>query len=267
MATEEIEISELELAEELAPDNLIPVESSTDTKATTLKKIKDWLGGFFVTLSGYQVVNGQKAFTDIISLVNGVSDSNIVIKNTNAQSGVAPSITQIRSFRFSDKNNKILGDLRSQFMTDGRVITQFFARQFVESRNQEVSGVISVSVKNTGEVYTSAPTPPLISNDTNIATTQWVRSLLTGEIDVTGGFYPLPNNVLVQFGKINTQESTNVNLPQPFANSNYIVVMSGYTEGSTAYKNYASAYNLTTTSFSVVPNGTGAFAWVAIGMK
>ncbi len=44
MATEEIEISELELAEELAPDNLIPIESLTDTKATTLQKIRDWLG-------------------------------------------------------------------------------------------------------------------------------------------------------------------------------------------------------------------------------
>lgn len=44
MATEEIEISQLELAEDLAPDMVLPVETITDTKATTLQKIKEWLG-------------------------------------------------------------------------------------------------------------------------------------------------------------------------------------------------------------------------------
>lgn len=44
MATEEIEISELEFTEELASDNLIPVEGLTDTKATSLQKLRDWLG-------------------------------------------------------------------------------------------------------------------------------------------------------------------------------------------------------------------------------
>lgn len=44
MATEEIEISELEFTEELASDNLIPVEGLTYTKATSLQKLRDWLG-------------------------------------------------------------------------------------------------------------------------------------------------------------------------------------------------------------------------------
>lgn len=44
MATEEIQISELEFTEELASDNLIPVEGLTDTKATSLQKLRDWLG-------------------------------------------------------------------------------------------------------------------------------------------------------------------------------------------------------------------------------
>lgn len=63
MATEEIEISELELAEELAPDNLIPIESLTDTKATTLQKIKEWLGSFFVDKTSDEEIGGVKKFT------------------------------------------------------------------------------------------------------------------------------------------------------------------------------------------------------------
>lgn len=44
MATEEIEISDLELIKELSPDNVLPIETTTKTFATTLKKIRDWLG-------------------------------------------------------------------------------------------------------------------------------------------------------------------------------------------------------------------------------
>ena len=62
MATEEIEISELELAEELAPDNLIPIENLTDTKATTLQKIKEWLGSFFVDKTSNEEIGGVKIF-------------------------------------------------------------------------------------------------------------------------------------------------------------------------------------------------------------
>ena len=44
MATEEIEISQLELAEDLAPDMVLPVETPTKTFATTLEKIRQFFG-------------------------------------------------------------------------------------------------------------------------------------------------------------------------------------------------------------------------------
>lgn len=43
MATEEITISELELADEVLADMVIAVDGSTDTKAITLGQIKDWI--------------------------------------------------------------------------------------------------------------------------------------------------------------------------------------------------------------------------------
>lgn len=62
MATEEIEISELELADELAPDNLIPIESLTETKATTLQKIKNWFGSSTINSS---VENGVPSLRNL----------------------------------------------------------------------------------------------------------------------------------------------------------------------------------------------------------
>jgi hypothetical protein len=63
MATEEIEISQLELAEDLAPDMVLPVETTTETKATTLQKIKEWLGSFFVDKTSDEEIGGVKKFT------------------------------------------------------------------------------------------------------------------------------------------------------------------------------------------------------------
>ena len=44
MAENEIEISQLELAEELLKDMVFPVETATDTKASTLLQLKKWIG-------------------------------------------------------------------------------------------------------------------------------------------------------------------------------------------------------------------------------
>lgn len=154
------------------------IKGEDDTMFITPKRFHEFTDHLPVTeevvhKTGYEIINGQKSFTDIIGQVSGVADSGIVIKNTNVESGVTPSENQIRSFRFLDKNNKILGDLRSLYMSDGRVITQIYARQFVESQNQEVNGVISVTVKDDGTIMTSAPTPPSSDNSTQIATTAW----------------------------------------------------------------------------------------------
>lgn len=44
MATEETTITELELAEEVLADMVIPVDTSTDTKSVSLKQLRAWLG-------------------------------------------------------------------------------------------------------------------------------------------------------------------------------------------------------------------------------
>ena len=49
MATEEITISELELADEILSDMVLPVETPTATKSATLKQIKQWIGASLPT--------------------------------------------------------------------------------------------------------------------------------------------------------------------------------------------------------------------------
>lgn len=49
MATEEIEISQLELADEILADMVTPVETATETKAITLSQLRKWLGSSLPT--------------------------------------------------------------------------------------------------------------------------------------------------------------------------------------------------------------------------
>jgi hypothetical protein len=267
MATEEIEISELEFTEELASDNLIPVESTTDTKATSLQILKNWLSSFFVGKTGDETIGGVKKFTSVIK-----SSQNLALESiTNITTFEKPTQahtenkTMGRINFLAQDSGLSMGHILTYRNTSNAVITQIAARQSIGGVTKGCT--LEMEVDKDGNAFTRASNPAISSNNTQIATTSWVRSLLTGSIDLAGGYFPLPNNVLVQFGAINTQESTSVNLPQPFANNNYKVVISGYTIQATGSANYASVVNTTTTGFTVVPAKVGSFAWVAIGMK
>jgi hypothetical protein len=251
MATEEIEISELEYTEELASDNLIPVESATDTKATSLQILKNWLSSFFVGKTGNEIISGEKTFS------NSVVSTSIpfsFIARGKMEKGVTPTANTYTGIDFRDKNNERLAYLGISYLADGRKQIEF---QRQDASLSEL--VMSYRIR--------AYAPDVESSTNELVTAQWVRNLLTGAIDINGGYFPLPNNVLVQFGAINTSEGSNVNLPKPFANNNYKVVISGYTTQTTGSANYASVINTTTTGFTVVPAKVGSFAWVAIGMK
>lgn len=76
MASEEIEISQLESAEELIPDMVIPVETAIATKATTLQKIKEWLSSFFVGKTGDENIEGNKNFIGSIKVPTVGTSSN-----------------------------------------------------------------------------------------------------------------------------------------------------------------------------------------------
>lgn len=130
MATEEIEISELEFTKELASDNLIPVESSTDTKATSLQILKNWLSSFFVGKTGDEAIEGYKTFKDgLLSnkiITSDVETINYVAKNNNIDINTTPSNLIYTGYDFRGKDNirlAYLGVVQSN--TNGERIVQF----------------------------------------------------------------------------------------------------------------------------------------------
>lgn len=69
MATEEIQISQLELADEVLADMVLPVDTATDTKVVTLKQLKAWLGSSLPT--GFIIPAVGKIDDERFTLLNG----------------------------------------------------------------------------------------------------------------------------------------------------------------------------------------------------
>ena len=69
MATEETTITELELAEEVLADMVIPVDTSTDTKSVSLKQLRAWLGSSLPT--GFILPAVGKIDDERFSLLDG----------------------------------------------------------------------------------------------------------------------------------------------------------------------------------------------------
>lgn len=123
--------------------------------------------------SGDETVGGNKTFSGNIVLTSSVADTAVVQKNLNDTSGVSPSVDQFRSFRVTDKNNYILGDLRVVHSTD-YVMTSILA-QNKKSDGTQVNSDIKVFAYNNGTISAYAPTPAASSNTNQIATTAWVK--------------------------------------------------------------------------------------------
>lgn len=69
MATEEITISELELADEVLADMTLPVDTATETRAVTLKQLRAWLGSSLPT--GFIIPAVGKISDDRFTLLDG----------------------------------------------------------------------------------------------------------------------------------------------------------------------------------------------------
>lgn len=170
MATEEIEISQLELAENLTPDMVLPVEGSTDTKATSLQKIKEWLGSFFVDKTSNEIITGQKKFT-----------KPYIIEGAIGAGG-------LNSLRAVDTNGKGETKITSFYAGDS-----FYSR--LEAKNQvaNLSKYIEVRISDNGEVVTGSPA---CSARDSIVTTI-LRNRLAN-----GGYITLGNGLIIQYGYV-----------------------------------------------------------------
>lgn len=180
MATEEIEISQLELAEDLAPDMVLPVETTTNTKATTLQKIKEWLSGFFVKTSGDQTISGVKIFGE----KSIEQQNNSFIKgNTGFSSDI-----MLGNIPYKDKNGNAMVADYNYIRKDGK--TAYTKRLWLNTVDGGYRDTINTYYSldegmqmhlegNDGGVFLS--TPPLSDASSRGATTGWVNTELANK--------------------------------------------------------------------------------------
>lgn len=183
MATEEIEISELEFTEELASDNLIPVESSTDTKATSLQKIKEWLGSFFVRKTGNDNIYGEKTFNGEIirkGAFSGNSTYMIRVVDTNGN-GEASVLTY-----YTGKT--LFNRLRADNNASGK--NAYFDVQIKDNGGAAISFTGSAISKDANFYNLTnffVPTPSEEDDSQRAVNTNWVNKKVISAPDYANG--------------------------------------------------------------------------------
>lgn len=249
MATEEIEISELELAEELAPDNLIPIESLTDTKATTLQKIKEWLGSFFVDKTSDEEIGGEKVFNGKLKFR---TDASYVIEEiiNSYTRGSIPSSQIITGIELSDKNEEKTGRFYQAFGTDGDMSSRMICFNSDGSKN----AWLGVGFKGNGSMYSYAPECAL--QNSIVTTTAISKS--------GNGYVKLGNGIIIQWGNSSTPNT--VTFPTAFTSTPQVVISTSHSEKKDDAR-VSSTYNVTKTSFKSHRYGSEVFPfrWIAIG--
>lgn len=258
MATEEIEISELELAKELAPDNLIPIESSTDTKATTLQKIKDWLGSFFVGKTGNEEINGIKYFNSDVYIKNRRS---LIVNSSNLDNKDLSGWKGDLSLYHTDKNNeRVLGIYATQ-TTKGNVC-QLMAYDPTNEGTYRASN-LSIVYEKEGYTYATAPSPNVEANNTEIVTCNFLKNLFNTGYAENG--YAVVGGVTIQWGIHSaTKGESSILLNTPFKTNQYAISILNVGPSTTGYVSYK-MYRRHTTQVDIASSEAGDAMWIAIG--
>lgn len=118
---------------------------------------------------------GSETITGLKTLQNGDDDAWLIRKANGDITDSAPTVQTMGSFRVTDKNMLIMGDVRFVRATNGNQTSSLMARN--KASGTQVDCFISCGVDKNGNVFTAAPTPATSDNSTKIATTALVKSL------------------------------------------------------------------------------------------
>lgn len=99
----------------------------------------------------------------------------------NAIRGTAPASMSERLLWFYDSNQTKMGALSNKYNTDKSSSIGIYVYDTTVASGNSIAA-ISIGCDSSGDVFTQAPTPPLDSNSTQIATTAWVRSHTHGSM-------------------------------------------------------------------------------------
>ncbi len=134
-------------------------------------------GAGIVTKTGNQTIGGTKTF----SASTVLSGNNLVyqLKASGWQRATAPSAAQNWwPLQALDKAGKQVGGLYYIYGTDKALCAYLMC--YKGTTNDTTRSSLRIGYDKNGDVFTYAPTPGASSNDTNIATTAWVRTYVTG---------------------------------------------------------------------------------------
>lgn len=232
MATEEIEISELEFTEELASDNLIPVESSTDTKATSLQVLKDWLKSFFVGKTGDEDIGGVKKFTSGNTQFKYNENGNCRFIGLNERYGVVIEVDETKlHIKLTDKDDPY-----------GKV------NNLKPLRIDLATGVIA------GEC------------NKDLSSSYWINSFLAVQNiyqSGSGGYIRFGTGLLIQWGRATGGTTT---FPIPFKSSSSYSVGTAYSESEASDHMHGGVHTFSSTGFKwVAYSSSSSEHWIAMG--
>lgn len=137
------------------------ISDKADTSTVTaLGNSLTTLNNSVVKLAGTQTITGPKGFSGGL-----FKNSTTIDINTN------PSTPQNNQIWFRDKNGVSYATLQTNQMTDGTLAFNLAGK----ARSANSFASMGLILNPDGTATTQAPTPPLDSNNTNIATTAWVN--------------------------------------------------------------------------------------------
>ena len=127
--------------------------------------------GRYVDVDTQQNITGLKVFNR--------RGNGIICKEERMDVNVVPT-SEIQNFiKWQDKNNHDVGMVKSTHETGNwhRMEMTAIAQ---DSSGNNIYGQLAVSIKPDGSIRTSCPQPPVNSNDSSIATTEWVNVKVKG---------------------------------------------------------------------------------------
>lgn len=156
--------------------------------ATTLSSYatQSWVGqqGFLTgitssdvtTALGYTPVNkAGDTMSGKLNFITNYSNSDIrqSITLSDVTLGTLPSENYFTGFQTKDSQGYEFANVNCSYNTNGRIGGNFYLRRNINGSN--INSSLGIYMDASGNVTTSAPTPSANSDDTSIATTEWVN--------------------------------------------------------------------------------------------
>jgi hypothetical protein len=262
--------------------------SPTDTTSTSSNHIATtgWVnsvGNNVVHLTGNETISGKKVFSNDYGTFG-----NAIVLSSSGTNCNFPFSFQLPSYTKGNTPSSALycgidfyGSKRTtyqdrigniEFSLNTAKLSSVSVQAYdCNSSSSTASSSISIFYPAGGTPYTAAPTPENSDSSTKIATTAFVKSVLSSSgvglatfSKAASGYYKFTNGLIIQWGYSNKSGSSQkVTFPTAFTTTNYAVTISRYAhEWTEGVIMQTDSYTKTTFNFTV--NDPGCH-WIAIG--